>query len=108
MFHNASEQAFKPKPQPSTSGTHVSAVLSSLGKSDLIYSEEALLMLTHSTFTLKVEQIFLVIFILNVLVNFRNATPNYEGKNLHPKNHLSSCVDERSDTGMKITSHSEM
>jgi len=55
MFHNASEQAFKPAPQPSTSGTHVSAVLSSPDNPDLTYSEEAL---THSTFTLKVEQIF--------------------------------------------------
>jgi len=58
MFHNASEQAFKPEPQPSTSGTHVSAVQSSPDNRDITYSEEALLMLTHSTFTLKVEQIF--------------------------------------------------
>jgi hypothetical protein len=63
MFHTASKQAFKPEPQPSTSGTHVSVVLNSPDNPDHIYSEEALLlMLTHSTFTFKEEQFFWVIF----------------------------------------------
>jgi hypothetical protein len=57
MFHTASKEAFKPEPQPSSSGTHVSAVLNSPDNPDHVYSEEALLlMLTHSTFTLKAEQ----------------------------------------------------
>jgi hypothetical protein len=46
MFRNASKEAFKPEPQPSTSGTYLSAVLSSPDNPDLTYSEEALLMLT--------------------------------------------------------------
>jgi hypothetical protein len=57
MFHNAS----KPEPQPSTSGTHVSAVLSSSDNPDLTYSEEILLMSTQSTFTMKAEQFFVVV-----------------------------------------------
>jgi hypothetical protein len=48
MFHNASKQTFKPEPQPSTSGTHVSAVLSLPNCLDLTYSEKTLLMSTYS------------------------------------------------------------
>ena len=59
MFHNASKQASKPEPQPSTSGTRVSAVLSPPVNPDHIYSQDALLlMVTHSTVTLKAKQIF--------------------------------------------------
>jgi hypothetical protein len=64
MFHNASKQAFKPKPQPSTSGTRVSAVLSSPDKPDLSYSEETLLMSTYSTFTVKAEQFLLLLLVI--------------------------------------------
>jgi len=49
MFRNASKQASTPEPQPSTSGTHVSAVLSLPHNPDLTYSEETLLMSTYST-----------------------------------------------------------
>jgi len=63
MFHNASKQTFKPEPPPSTSGTHVSAVLSSPDNPDLTYSEETLLMSTYSTFTLKAGQYFVVVVI---------------------------------------------
>jgi hypothetical protein len=62
MFCNASKQASKPEPQPSTSGTHVSAVLSSPDNPDLTYSEETLLMSTYNTLTLKAEQSVVVIF----------------------------------------------
>jgi hypothetical protein len=59
MFQNAPKQAFKPQPQPSTSGTYVSALLlSSPDNPDISLDNTLLLMLTQRTFTFKAEQIF--------------------------------------------------
>jgi len=70
MFRNASKQACKPEPQPSTPGTHVSAVLSSPDNPILNYSEETLLMSTYSTFTLKAGQLFVVVVIFKCFGKF--------------------------------------
>lgn len=70
MFRNASKQASKPEPQPSTSGTHVSAVLSSPDNPVLTYAEETLLMSTYSNFTSKAEQFVVVVVIFKCFGKF--------------------------------------